>query len=591
MTITPGTRIGVHEVTSQLGEGGMGVVFRARDTKLLRDVALKVLPEHFADDPDRLSRLQREAQLLASLNHPNIAQIYGLEQAGNTGCIVMELVEGETLAEKLKNGPLPLDEALEIAKQIADALAAAHEKGIVHRDLKPANIKLTKNGTVKVLDFGLAKTLDSSSNQTDFSTMPTKVNASVEGLVVGTLGYMSPEQARGRVVDARTDIWAFGCVLYEMLTARGAFHGETATDMLAKIVTSEPDLDALPADTPSSIRLLLAATLNKNAQQRLQHIGDMRLFLDQKFFPAAATSAPALDGKRRRSTFWLAAAGAALAGALIPTALYLRRPAPAHAPEMRFELPLSSAQGAVSISPDGQHVAYIARPDDSPRAIWVRPMASDTPQKLAGTDRPNAGPVWSPDSRYLAFIADGKWKKVDVSGGGVQVICDAPQQSIGYTWNRDGVFLFARSSDNVIVRVPDAGGEVKPVMALDEARQETAHVAPMFLPDGNHFVFAIGSKIAGNAGFYIGSLDGKLKKRLMPLPERVNAWAFAPPGYLLLSNGTLNAYRLNLESFEIEGEPLTIADGIQAGFSVSDNGVLTYQKGVAGPVSRTADLV
>src|SRR5262252_4218958 len=290
MAITPGTRIGAYEVTSQLGEGGMGVVYRACDTKLLRDAALKVLPEHFADDPNRLSMLQREAQLLASLNHPNIAQIYGLEQVGNTGCIVMELVEGETLADKLKKGPLPFDEALEISKQIADALAAAHERGIVYRDLNPASIKLLPNGAVKVLAFDLTKAVESCSSESDLSTLPTKMYGSVDA-VVGTAAYMSPEQAQGKEVDTRTDIWAFGCVLYEMLTAKRAFDGETVNDMLAKIDTSEPDLNLLPRETPSSIRFLLTATLNKNVQQRLQHIGDMPLFLDERFFPAAAPTA------------------------------------------------------------------------------------------------------------------------------------------------------------------------------------------------------------------------------------------------------------------------------------------------------------
>jgi serine/threonine protein kinase len=588
MTITPGTRIGVHEVTSQLGEGGMGVVYRARDTKLLRDVALKVLPEHFADDPDRLLRLQREAQLLASLNHPNIAQIYGLEQAGNSGCIVMELVEGETLSDKLKRGPLPLDEALEIARQIADALAVAHEKGIVHRDLKPANIKLTPNGTVKVLDFGLAKTLGGQTAESDLTTMPTKVSGSVAGAVVGTLGYMSPEQARGKEVDARTDIWAFGCVLYEMLTARLAFHGETATDLLANIVHSEPDLNLLPPDTPSSIRMLLAATLNKNAQQRLQHIGDMRLFLDQKFFSAAPNAGvgPEASVKKRSSALWLTAIVAALVGALIPIALRWRTPPPSIAPEMRFDLPLNGVQGFATISPDGQRVAYIARPDESPRAIWVRPMASETAQKVPGTDRPTAGITWSPDSRFLAFVSDGKWKKVDVNSGAVQVICDAPPQTIGLTWNRDGVILFSRSNDNLIVRVSDVGGEVKPVMALDQSKKETAHAAPMFLPDGNHFIYAIGSSIPDNAGFYVGALDGSVKKRLVPLPGRLNYWAFAPPGYLLLSDGTLTAYRIDVKNFTVEGEPVPIADGVQSGFAVSDNGVLLYQKATGGPALR-----
>src|SRR5215831_9008698 len=329
MAITPGTRIGAYEVTSQLGEGGMGVVYRARDTKLLRDAALKVLPEHFADDPNRLSMLQREAQLLASLNHPNVAQIYGLEQVGNTGCIVMELVEGETLSDKLKRGPIPLDEALEIAKQIAEALAAAHERGIVHRDLKPANIKLTPSGIVKVLDFGLAKVLNSPTEKTDLSMMPTKVSGSIAGGIVGTVGYMSPEQARGKEVDARTDIWAFGCVLFEMLTARLAFEAETATDMIAKIMTAEPDLNLLPPNTPASIRLLLSATLNKNVHQRLQHIGDTRLFLDQKMFAGGAEATATVLHEKPKPNFVLwSALAAAVAAALALGVLYFRTPAP-----------------------------------------------------------------------------------------------------------------------------------------------------------------------------------------------------------------------------------------------------------------------
>src|SRR5215831_11938899 len=290
MSIEPGSRIGPYVIASSLGEGGMGVVYRAQDTRLQRDVAVKLLPEHFAKDPDRLSRFQREAQVLASLNHPNIAQIYGFEGVDGSGCIVMELVEGESLSERLKNGPLPIDEAIQIAKQVADALAAAHERGIVHRDLKPANIKVTPTGTVKVLDFGLAKALGVKAQDSSLTAMPTKVSGSVAGTVVGTAAYTSPEQARGREVDARTDIWAFGCVLYEMLTGRLAFEGETATDIMAKIITGEPDLKLLPPDVPAPMRLLLTATLNKNSQQRLQHIGDARLFLDQSLLPASPAS-------------------------------------------------------------------------------------------------------------------------------------------------------------------------------------------------------------------------------------------------------------------------------------------------------------
>jgi serine/threonine-protein kinase len=276
----------------------MGVVFRGRDSRLQRDVALKLLPENLSNDPDRLSRFEREAQVLASLNHANIAQIYGLEQVNGSTCIVMELVEGETLAERIKRGPLPHDEALEVSRQIADALSVAHERGIVHRDLKPANIKLTPNGTVKVLDFGLAKAVGQRGSDATMTAMPTMASGSIVGSIVGTPGYMSPEQARGKEVDARTDIWAFGCVLYEMLTARQAFDGETVTDVMAKIVTSPPDLDLLPKDTPASMRLLLSVTLNKNASQRLQHIGDSRLFLDGSLAPAATKeqTAPAPAG-------------------------------------------------------------------------------------------------------------------------------------------------------------------------------------------------------------------------------------------------------------------------------------------------------
>src|SRR5499427_10968483 len=310
MAITPGTRIGAYEVTSQLGEGGMGVVYRARDTKLLRDAALKVLSEHFADDPNRLSMLQREAQLLASLNHPNIAQIYGLEQVGNTSCIVMELVEGETLSDKLKNGPLPFDEAMEIAKQIADALASAHEKGIVHRDLKPANIKLTPNGTVKVLDFGLAKPVASTADRGS-SLMPTIESGSVAGAIVGTVAYMSPEQARGKDVDARTDIWAFGCMLYEMLTGTPVFGGETTTDIVARVLERQPRWDALPAGTPMLLRVLLEAALKKDPKDRLQNIADSRIFLS---WPATIeTSAPVAVRDRCGRRGWFAAAMLAVA--------------------------------------------------------------------------------------------------------------------------------------------------------------------------------------------------------------------------------------------------------------------------------------
>jgi serine/threonine protein kinase len=594
MPIAPGTHIGPYEVTTQLGEGGMGVVFRARDTRLLRDVALKLLPEHFADDPERLARFQREAQVLASLNHPNIAQIYGFERVGNAGCIVMELVEGETLAERLKNGPLKPDEAVEIAKQIANALAAAHDRGIVHRDLKPANIKMTPKGTVKVLDFGLAKALVQSPADSELSQMPTKVSGSMAGTIVGTAGYMSPEQARGREVDARADIWAFGCVLYEMLTGRQAFGAETATDMLAKIVTGEADFTLLPAETPASIRLLLKATLNKNPQQRLQHIGDMNLFLDPKFFLSAetssATAASSLQGSRPK--LLVAALIVLLIAALIPAVMYLRSSSP-NLPQMHFELGQTTT-GIVFVSPDGQRLAYVAQPGEDNRAIWIRPIGSQTSQRLTGTDNANtAGISWSPDSRYLSFVADAKLKKVDVTGGGsVQVLGDLAGTVRGITWNREGVILFSKDgpgsapNNNIILAVADTGGTARPIVTLDPDRKEVLHAMPAFLPDGKHFLYVTASSIPENAGIYLGSLDSKTRTRLLPLSSRVSGVAYAPPGYILLSGETLTAHRFDPGSLAIQGEPITIAEGIDGYFSVSDTGLLFYRRGSNAPPAR-----
>jgi eukaryotic-like serine/threonine-protein kinase len=586
MAITTGTRIGAYEVTSQLGEGGMGVVFRAKDTKLLRDVALKVLPDDLAEDADRLSRLQREAQLLASLNHPNIAQIYGLEQLGSTSCIVMELVEGDTLSDRLKNGPLPVDEAIEVARQIADALAAAHERGIIHRDLKPANIKLTPGGVVKVLDFGLAKAMTSRSAATQMSAMPTKVSGSVEGMVVGTAAYMSPEQARGKEVDARTDIWAFGCVLYEMLTGKQSFSGETFTDIVARIVTAGPDLEALPASVPVNIRLLLEATLNRNQSQRLQHIADMRLFLDQKFFPPAAGAAAtgARESKSGRGRFLVAALAVLLVAALVPAALYFRSPSQPVAPQMRFEITLPGLLGTTfSVSPDGQHLAYVGVSPEGNRAIWIRPIGSESPQKLTGTDNASFGPAWSPDSRYLAFVVDGKLKKIDIASGGSQVICDAKPRMLGITWNRDGVILF--SGDSVILRVSDAGGEVRPQVSPDPNRKEQIAALPVFLPDGNHFVYVMVSSVPDNAGIFAGSLDSKPPKRLMPLGPRIGGIVYASPGYLIVGGETLTAQPFDASRLTLAGQPIPVAETVDA-FSVSNTGLLLFRKGAGAPQNK-----
>jgi len=576
MAIGPGTRVGVYEVTTQLGEGAMGIVFRARDTKLLRDVALKVLPDHFANDSDRLSRLQREAQVLASLNHPNIAHVYGLEQGAGSECIVMEFVEGETLEERLKSGRLPVHDALEIARQLADGLAAAHERGIVHRDLKPANIKLASKDTVKILDFGLAKPFAGPATGSQASLLPTIASGSMAGGIFGTVAYMSPEQARGKDVDARTDIWAFGCVLYEMLTGRLAFGGETATDTIAVIVTGQPDMEALPPDVPASIRSLLAATLQKSATQRLQHIGDARLFLDQAFAAPVSSSsgADAATRPRRRAGMLAAAFAAGLAVALAAFAVYLRpRPQPV-APAMRFDLVLPNFVGAPSVSPDGQHVMYAGAAQGENLALWVRSIGSESSEKLAGTDKPSAQ-IWSADGRAIAFVSDGKLKKIDLTTRSVQVICDVAEQPVGMTWGSSGVIMLSRKDE--LYRVPAEGGKLTLVMSRDASRMETIHALPAFLPDGTHFVFAVGSSDREKGGIFVGSLDGKTKSFLKPLGNRLNSLGYVS-GYLLIGGDDLIAQPFDARTLTLSGSPVPVVDALGNFWAASNSGVLVYQK-------------
>jgi eukaryotic-like serine/threonine-protein kinase len=491
MSIKPGMRIGPYDVTAPLGEGGMGVVFRAHDTRLQRDVALKLLPDQFATDSDRLSRFQREAQVLASLNHPNIAQIYGLEQAGLLNCIVMELVEGETLADRLKRGSLPIDDATQIARQIVEALEAAHERGIVHRDLKPANIKLAPDRKVKVLDFGLAKALSADETDGGLSHSPTKVSGSMAGVIMGTAAYMSPEQARGRVVDARTDIWAFGCVLYEMLTGRQAFVGETATDIIAKILEGQPQWERLPAQTPVPMRLLLEATLNKDPKQRLPHIAGARVFLNR---PSIGLDVPKRAVTKRVGThLWLVCVALAIAliGALVPVSIYFLR-SPVDATEMRFEITapaLGKGGLPISISPDGRLLAYIAASEGKSK-IWIRPIGSLAARVLAGTE--NAEQLfWSPDGRYLGFTGDGKLKKIDISGGSPTILGQSGPIG-GGSWNRAGDIIFMRfmgaGTPPGIARIA-ADGNIEQLTTPDVSKAEVGHVTPQFLPDGEHFMY------------------------------------------------------------------------------------------------------
>jgi Tol biopolymer transport system component len=579
MTIGPGSRIGPYEVTAHLGEGGMGVVFRGRDSRLQRDVALKLLPEQFANDADRLPRFEREAQVLASLNHPNIAQIYGLEQVNGSTCIVMELVEGETLEDKLKKGPLPIDEAVGIAKQISDALAVAHERGIIHRDLKPANIKLTSTGTVKVLDFGLAKALGPRSSDLNATTAVTVAGGSVAGVIVGTPGYMSPEQARGKDVDSRTDIWAFGCVLFEMLTGRQAFTGETITDVLANIVSAPPDLDLLPQSTPISLRLLLTSALNKNSSQRLQHIGDTRLFLDGTIAVPATTPVATASRRPRHTALLLAALAAIAAGAGIVAALALR-PTPEPAAQMRFEIALPEMVGTPIVSPDGKWIAYATQPTNGTRVAWLRPIGSDTPQQIPGTENIN-GVIWSPDSRRLATLADGTLRIFDLASGSTRPL-GAVGALRGGSWNRGGVLLMARATDNIIVRMSDSGGEVTPVTTLDTGRKDILHAIPVFLPDNKHFLYVVAAARAEDSGIFRASLDvAEPPTRVIALePNNFNGMTYVPTGHLLyLHQGRLIAQRVDAMG-QPQENPVVVADNVDGGFMASDTGLLFYHKAV-----------
>jgi Tol biopolymer transport system component len=552
----------------------MGVVYRGRDSRLQRDVALKLLPDLFATDVDRLSRFEREAQVLASLNHSNIAQIYGLEQVGESVCLVMELVDGETLEDRLRRGPLPLDEALNIARQIAAALAVAHERGIVHRDLKPANIKLTPSGTVKVLDFGLAKAIAPKVSDLSATAMPTIGSGSLLGMIVGTPRYMSPEQARGQEVDSRTDIWAFGCVLYEMLTARQAFGGETVVDVLATIVNQPPDLNLLPKDTPPAIRHLLSLTLQKSSAERLQHIGDARLFLDGSFGGGAQEAAPAVS----RWTWWLVAAALVLAlGAVVAAVLLSGRRPVAATSVMRFDLSLPQMFGSPILSPDGTSIAYGIQPSDGRRMLAIRSIGAESGRPIAGTEN-IANLLWSPDSRRIATVADGVLRIVELSTGSSRQVGNIGVLRSGASWNGDGTILFGR--DNVIMRASDTDGSVTPLTKLDTGRKEILHALPVFGPDMRHFFYvAVGGK-PEDSGIFKASLDGsEAPVRVVQVqPNRFNGMAYVTTGFLLFMNeGRLIAQRVDGNG-RAQGPSTVIADGIDNSFTVSNTGLLMYHR-------------
>jgi Tol biopolymer transport system component len=585
MTLSIGNRVGPYEIRAALGAGGMGEVYRGRDTELNRDVALKVLPELFSVDADRLARFKREAQVLASLNHPNIAAIYGLQDLPGGRALVLELVEGPTLADRITAGPIPLDEALSIARQLALALEAAHEKGIVHRDLKPANVKLRPDGAVKVLDFGLARTFEPAAASADAAQSLTLTSPAMTqmGLILGTAAYMSPEQAKGRPADKRSDVWAFGCVLFEMLTGQRAFAGEDVADTLALVLTKEPAWSLLPPETPPSIRRLLRRCLERDRSRRLADIADARLEIDERENEAKASAG---SSGRGRWLPWAVASGVLLLAILVFADLYLRR-APVQTPAAtRFLIDPpknTELRGSFAISPDGRRVALRGLCEGKV-LLWVRDLESVAARSLAGTEEASS-PFWSPDSRFIGFFAGGKLKKIEATGGPAQTLCDVPGAGWGGSWNAEDVIIFTSREGEALHRVSAAGGTPEPVTTLDTSRGEISHMHPHFLPDRRHFLYLVVSTQPENAGIRVGSLDSNDTKLLV----NTNAsGAYAPPGYLLfLRDRTLMAQRFDADRLAIAGAPFPVADDVDrlgpgarlALFSASRTGVLVYRRG------------
>jgi Tol biopolymer transport system component len=592
-----GRSLGHYRITAAIGAGGMGEVYRATDTKLGREVALKLLPGAFASDPERLARFEREAKLLASLNHPNVAQVYGFEsitlpEGSASHFLAMELVEGEDLAERLTRGPVPVDEALAIARQVAEALEEAHEKGIVHRDLKPANVKVTPDGRVKVLDFGLAKAYageSASGSSTDLSQSPTLAHTGTQaGVILGTAAYMSPEQARGRPVDKRADIWAFGVLLYEMLTGRRLFTGETVSDVLAGVLTRELDWSQLPARTPPGVRRLLRRCLARERRERLRDIGDARLELGEAKEEAGEVPV------RRAARTWLAWTAAAAALGIAAWALWGRSPAerggvtgghftielPAAAPLVTLEVPGYNAS-PLDVSPDGRQIVYVS-PDGSGTRLHARSMADLTPRALPGTEGARF-PFFSPDGQWVGFFADGKLKKTPLAGGTPVTLAEAPEGS-GASWSTEGEIVFAPANASSLAVVSDAGGTPRRLTSLDMAAGDDAHRWPQVLPGHRAALFTVTSWSRETSDIAVVDLATGARRTVqadVPFARYVPAAPGAAAGHLLFVRaGALMAAPFDPRAAAPAGPALAVLEDVRAAqFDVSDNGVLVYAPG------------
>jgi serine/threonine protein kinase/Tol biopolymer transport system component len=602
MPVAIGTQLGSHEVTALLGKGGMGEVYRARDLKLKREVAIKILPDEFSFDTDRVSRFQREAEMLASLNHPNIAGIYDVQEAQGVRFLVLELVEGETLADRIARGPIPVDEALGIAMQICEALEGAHDKGIIHRDLKPSNVKMTPEGQVKVLDFGLAKAMESTTANASVSHSPTLLTGSMGGMIVGTAAYMSPEQARGRTADQRSDVFAFGCVLYEMLTGRQAFHGEDVSDILASVMKIDADYSQLPRDLNPRLTELLRRCLAKNRKDRWYAIGDIRVEIKAILTEPPRVEVVAAAAANVKQPFWKRVIPAIVAALLAATAtaavMWFQRPSPqpGHVARYFFTLPKDqeftrSGRQILAISHDGTHMAYVANSQ-----LYLKSLADVDAKAISGTNQDVTSPMFSPDGQWIAFVAvpERRLKKIPLAGGASVTLAEGIDNPYGASWSTDDQ-IFLGQGNKGIFRVAAAGGKPEVVIAPNPKEWIDG---PQLLPNGELlFTVASSSSILDARWDTAQVVAQNLKTGERKILVQAGSEArYISDGHLLYAVGaTLYAVPFDLKKMQVTGGPVPVLEGVRrsagqttaaAFFSVSDEGALVFVPGAVSAINR-----